>query len=146
MTDVQEHERMISDGENRSGMTSAIHTEADPVTGAKVQRTSTRMWAGRAPAVEIVWLIAGIVVVFLAMDFIFHATGANNVGFSAFVFSVGTFFAAPFAGIFNTSYAAQGHLVIWADVLAMVIYALLAVVIGKVVGMAADRNSVRGLS
>jgi hypothetical protein len=77
----------------------------------------------------------------LALDFVFHATGANNVGFAAFVFSVGTFLAAPFAGIFKTTYAAQGNLIIWADVLAMAIYALLAVVIVKVVAMAAARGS-----
>lgn len=143
MTDVQVHEQVAVDGPNQSGVTSTRQTSADPVTGAQVQRTSTRMWSGRTPGIELVWLIAGIVIVFLAMDFIFHATGANNVGFAAFVFSVGTFFAAPFAGIFNTSYAAQGNLVIWADVLAMVIYTLLAVVIVKVVGMVTARSEVR---
>ena len=106
-----------------------------------MQRSTTRMWAGRSPGVEIVWLIAGIVIAFLALDFIFHALGANNVGFAAFVFSVGTFFAAPFSGIFNTSTAAPGNLVIWADVLAMVVYTLLAVVVVKVVGMSAGRNN-----
>ena len=62
------------------------------------------------------------------------------MGFGAFVFSVGTFLAAPFAGIFNTTHAAQGNLIIWADVLAMVIYALLAVAIVKVVGMVVTRS------
>jgi hypothetical protein len=74
------------------------------------------------------------------LDFVFHATGANNVGFGAFVFSVGTFLAAPFAGIFKTTYAAHGNLIIWADVLAMVIYAVIAVVIVKVVAIVADRS------
>jgi len=89
----------------------------------------------------IVWLLAGIVLAFLALDFVFHASGANNVGFASFVFSVGTVLAAPFAGIFKTTYAAHGNLIIWADVLAMVIYALLAVVIVKVVAMVAARSS-----
>ena len=141
MDNVQVHDQIASDGQNQSGVTSTTQTVADPVTGAQVQRSTTRMWAGRTPGVELVWLIAGIIIVFLAMDFIFHATGANNVGFAAFVFSVGSFFAAPFAGIFNTSTAAQGNLVIWADVLAMVIYSLVAVVLVKVVAMIAGRSS-----
>jgi hypothetical protein len=106
-----------------------------------MRRSTTRAWSGTSPAVGIVWLLAGIVLAFLALDFIFHASGANNVGFAAFVFSVGTFLAAPFAGIFKTTYAAHGNLIIWADVLAMVIYALLAVVIVKVVALVVARSS-----
>jgi hypothetical protein len=141
MADMQVNEQVVSDGQNLSGVTSTTQTTADPATGAQMQRSTTRMWAGRSPGVELVWLIAGIVIAFLALDFIFHALGANNVGFAAFVFSVGTFFAAPFSGIFNTSTAAPGNLVIWADVLAMVVYTLLAVVVVKVVGMSSNRNN-----
>ena len=86
------------------------------------------------------WLIAGILIAFLALDFIFHAAGANSVGFAAFVFSVGKVLAAPFAGIFKNS-AAHGNLVIWADVLAIVIYALIAAVIAKLVTMAMARSA-----
>jgi hypothetical protein len=142
MTDMQTRDQAVStDGQSQSGVTSTTQTTADPVTGASMRRSTTRAWSGTSPAVGIVWLLAGIVLAFLALDFIFHATGANNVGFAAFVFSVGTFLAAPFAGIFKTTYAAHGNLIIWADVLAMVIYALLAVVIVKVVAMAVARSS-----
>jgi hypothetical protein len=142
MTDMQTRDQSVTnDGQNQSGVTSTTQTSADPVTGTSMRRSTTRAWSGTSPAVGIVWLLAGIVIAFLALDFIFHASGANNVGFAAFVFSVGTFFAAPFAGIFKTTYAAQGNLIIWADILAMVIYALLAVVIGKVVAMAAARGA-----
>jgi hypothetical protein len=116
-------------------------TTADPATGARTQRSTTRAWSGRAPGVELVWLLGGIVIVLLAMDFILHASGANDVGFAAFVFSVGTALAAPFAGIFKTTYAAHGNLVIWADVLAMVVYALLAALVAKVVTMAMSHNA-----
>jgi hypothetical protein len=142
MTEMQTRDQSVTnDGQNQSGVTSTTQTSADPATGTSMRRSTTRAWSGTSPAVGIVWLLAGIVLAFLALDFIFHATGANHVGFAAFVFSVGTFFAAPFAGIFKTTYAAQGNLIIWADVLAMVIYALLAVVIVKVVTMVADRSS-----
>jgi hypothetical protein len=142
MTDMQTRDQAVStDGQSQSGVTSTTQTVADPVTGASMRRSTTRAWAGTSPAVGMVWLLAGIVLAFLALDFIFHASGANNVGFAAFVFSVATFLAAPFAGIFKTTYAAHGNLIIWADVLAMVIYALLAVVIVKVVAMVAARSS-----
>jgi hypothetical protein len=142
MTEMQTRDQSVSnDGQNQSGVTSTTQTSADPVTGTGMRRSTTRAWSGTSPAVGIVWLLAGIVLAFLALDFIFHATGANNVGFAAFVFSVGTFLAAPFAGIFKTTYAAHGNLIIWADVLAMVIYALLAVVIVKVAAMVAARSS-----
>ena len=106
-----------------------------------MRRSSTRAWSGPSPAVGIVWLLAGIVLAFLALDFAFHASGANNVGFASFVFTVGRFLAAPFAGIFNTTYAANGSLIIWADVLAMVIYALLAVVIVKIAAVVSARSN-----
>lgn len=142
MTDMQVQDRVVAnDGQSYSGVTSTTQTTADPATGVQTRRSSTRTWAGRSPGAEIVWLLAGIVVAVLALDFIFHGSGANNVGFAAFIFSVGTFLASPFAGIFKTTYAAQGSLIIWADVLAMVIYALVAVVIVKLVGMMTARSS-----
>jgi hypothetical protein len=145
MTDMQARDQAVTnDGSNQTGVNRTTQTFADPATGASTSRTTTRMWSGRAPGVEFVWLIAGIIIVFLALDFIFHASGANAVGFASFVFSVGKFFATPFAGIFKTTYAAHGNLVIWADVLAMVIYALIAGVIAKVVTMTMARSASSG--
>jgi ABC-type Na+ efflux pump permease subunit len=142
MTDMQTQDQAVTnDGPNQTGVNRTTTTTADPVTGTSTRRSTTRAWSGRAPGVEFVWLIAGIVIAFLALDFIFHATGANDVGFAAFVFSVGKALAAPFAGIFATTYAAHGNLVIWADVLAMVIYALAAAVVAKVATMAMARNA-----
>jgi hypothetical protein len=142
MTDMQSRDQAVTnDGSNQTGVNRTTQTYADPATGASTSRTTTRVWSGRSPGVELVWLIAGIVIAFLALDFIFHAAGANDVGFAAFVFSVGKALAAPFAGIFKTTYAARGNLVVWADVLAMVIYALIAGVIAKVVTMAMARSA-----
>jgi len=126
---------------NRSGVNTTTQTVADPATGASVRRSRTAVWSGKSPGVEFIWLIAGIVVAFLALDFIFHASGANNVGFASFVFAVGKALAAPFAGIFNTAYAARGNLIVWADVLAIVIYVLAAAVIVKVVTLMSARNA-----
>jgi hypothetical protein len=142
MTDVQTQDQAVTNyGPVQRGVDNTTRTTADPVTGASTRRSTTRVWSGRSPGVEFVWLICGIALAFLALDFVFHATGANGVGFAAFVFAVGKVLAAPFAGIFKTTYAAHGNLLIWADVLAMVIYALAAAVIVKVLTVIAARSA-----
>jgi len=142
MTDMQTQDQAVTNyGSNRTGVNTTTETIADPATGASVRRSRTSVWSGRSPGIEVVWLIAGIVVAFLAIDFIFHAAGANDVGFAAFVFAVGKALASPFAGIFKTATAARGNLIVWADVLAMVIYVLAAAVIVKVVTLISARRA-----
>jgi hypothetical protein len=142
MTDMQTQDQAVTNyGSNRTGVNTTTETIADPATGASVRRSRTSVWSGRSPGIEVVWLIAGIVVAFLALDFIFHAAGANDVGFAAFVFAVGKALASPFAGIFKTATAARGNLIVWADVLAMVIYVLAAAVIVKVVALISARSA-----
>jgi hypothetical protein len=142
MTDMRTQDQAVTDyGSNRTGVNTTTETIADPATGASVRRSRTSVWSGRSPGIEVVWLIAGIVVAFLAIDFIFHAAGANDVGFAAFVFAVGKALASPFAGIFKTATAARGNLIVWADVLAMVIYVLAAAVIVKVVTLISARSA-----
>ena len=142
MTDMTTQDQVVDTyGQNQSGVNRTNQTAIDPVTGATTSASSTRGWSGRAPGVEFVWLIAGVVLAFLGLDFILRATGANNVGFAAFVFSVGKFLAAPFAGIFKTTSPASRNVFVWADVLAMVVYALVAVVVVKLVAMASARTA-----
>lgn len=141
MTDLQVKDRVVSsDGETHSGVSRTSQTTADPVTGSTTRQSTTHMWSRTSPGGELVWLAAGIVLVLLAIDFAFHAFGASDVGFAAFVFSAGKFFAAPFAGIFNTSYTQPGNLLIWADVVAVVVYAFVAYVVAHLVGMVAGRG------
>ncbi len=141
MTDIQTDQSVTSDGSNRTGINTTTQTVADPATGASMRRSTTNVWSGRTPGVEIVWLIAGIVIVMLALDFIFHAAGANDVGFASFIFGVGKALAAPFAGIFKTDSAARGNLIVWADVLAMVIYGIAAAIVVKVVALISARSA-----
>jgi hypothetical protein len=141
MTDIQTDQSVASDGSNRTGVNTTTQTVADPATGASIRRSTTSVWSGRSPGVEVVWLIAGIVIALLALDFIFHAAGANDVGFASFIFGVGKALAAPFAGIFATAYAARGNLIVWADILAIVIYGLAAGIVVKVVSLISGRNA-----
>ena len=142
MTDMQTEDQAVTNyGSNRTGVNTTTQTVADPATGASLRRSSTSVWSGRSPGVEFVWLIAGIVLAFLALDFVFHAAGANNIGFASFVFTVGKALDAPFAVIFKTAYASHGNLIVWADILAMVIYALAAAVVVKVVTLISARSA-----
>ena len=142
MTDTQARDRVVSnDGQIYSGVTSTTQTTADPVTGAATSRSSTVSWSGRPLASRIVGLAAGIVFLFLGFDFIFHAAGAADVGFGAFIFSVGGALAAPFAGIFRTTLTAPGTLIVWADLLAFAVYAIAAVIVMKVISMSTDEHT-----
>ncbi len=145
MTDGSVHQErsVTSDGEHQSGVAVTSQTTTDPVSGGQVTNSVTQVWSGRSTDGQLTWLIAGVVIALLAFDFVFHAAGANSVGFAAFVFAVGSFFAAPFAGIFKTSYASPGNLVVWADLLAMVMYACLAAAVVKVLALMSTQRQQR---
>ena len=142
MADTHVQDRVVSnDGPTYSGVTSTTQTTSDPVTGAAVRRSSTLSWSGRPLASRIVALAAGIVFLFLAFDFIFHAAGAANVGFGAFIYGIGGALAAPFAGIFRTTLTAPGTLIVWADILAFAVYAIAAAIVLKVISMTTDERA-----
>jgi uncharacterized membrane protein len=144
VADTQEQDRVVTnDGHGESGVTRVTQTTADPVTGMATRRSSTSTWSGSPLGARIVELAIGIVALFLAFDFIFHAAGAANVGFGAFIFAVGTALAAPFAGIFKVTYTTPGTLFIWADVLALVVYAIAAWIVVKLVSMSSEQRAKR---
>ena len=124
MTDVQVQDRVVSDsGQYPRGVTNPPST-AKPVTGAETRSRSTHRWSVRSVAAKTIGLLAVVVLAFLALNFVFHATGAVNVGFAALTF---------FVGIFKTTSAGQGNLLVWTDVLAMAVYTAVAIVIATVV-------------
>ena len=73
-------------------------TLVDPHTGSTTVARRTSMWSGRDLALDLLWFVMGVIALFLAGDFIFHLAGANDIGFVKFVYSVGGWFAKPFAG------------------------------------------------
>jgi hypothetical protein len=138
MTDVQVRDPAADDaGRGQRGVTAAQATDR-PATGDATRGDSKRAWSGRSATAKTLGLLAFVVLAFLALDFVFHATGAVNVGVAAFIFTVGSFLASPFVGIFKTTYASQGNLLVWTDVLAMAVYAgvalLVATVVSNVIG------------
>jgi hypothetical protein len=122
-----------------------VQPAAGPYIPTPAPTTTTRTYAGRAPAdsgssrlARLVWLLVGIVDVILALDFIFRAAGGANTGFAHYVYRIGGWLAAPFAGIFSNTPLTNGRTFVrWADVLAVVIYTLAALAVVKLVQIVA---------
>lgn len=54
----------------------------------------------------LIYFVFGVLDVLLAFRFVFKLLGANpSTGFVDFIYSLSSIFVAPFAGIFNTSFA-----------------------------------------
>ncbi|MGD0833533.1 MAG: hypothetical protein ABSA40_03785 [Candidatus Dormibacteria bacterium] len=143
MTDVQTQERVAGDGGRSHEGVATTQVTADSATAASARRSPGRAWSGRSSALKAIGLLAFVALAFLALDFVFHATGSLNVGFAALTFSVGSFLASPFTGIFRSTYASQGNLLVWADVLAMAVYTAAAIVVATLVAKALHRPAHR---
>lgn len=75
---------------------------------------------------QIVWYVLGLVEVLLAFRFILKLLGANaTAGFTSFIYSITAPFASPFVSVFKAT-KAQGSVLEWSTVLAMVVYYIVA--------------------
>ena len=116
---------------------------AVPVPAPATQRvvsTSSTAIPTAYRARQAVWLALAIVVIILASRFLFYAFGANNVGFAAAMYSIGSALDAPFRGIFSSTLDPSGHPLQWADALAVAVYTVAAWVVNKVVLIASTRD------
>jgi hypothetical protein len=129
-------------GDTRSVSSFSAQTTVDPATGSSITTRHTNVWSGQELPLALLWFVAGVIVLFLAGDFVFHLAGANNVGFASFVYSVGGAFAKPFTGIFNNGVPATGNVAVWADVLAAAVYAIVAGLLAKLYSIVASRRTV----
>lgn len=75
---------------------------------------------------QIVWYLLEIVEVLLGFRFILRLLGANSgAGFTDFIYGVTTPFIAPFVAVFRAS-RAQGSVLEWTTLLAMLVYWIIA--------------------
>ena len=125
-----------------AGPVTAAPAAAAPVAAAPVAATpaGTSVYSSRVGVypvgyrtIQLVWLIAAVVDIILALDFIFRAAKANNTGFAHYIYRLAGWLAAPFNGIFTSNTAANGTVVRWADVLAVAIYSIAAWIVTKLV-------------
>ncbi len=120
------------------------YSPATPVA-ARPAPVATPVTTGRVAAypvgsrlIQLIWLIAGVVDLILALDFVFRAVGAHNTGFAHYIYRLGGWLATPFDGIFNTTVNFNGAAVLrWSDVLAVVIYTAAAWILAKLVRIVA---------
>lgn len=85
-------------------------------------------------AARVVWFIAGIILVLLALRFLFALLGANaSNGFANFIYTATHPLVAPFFGVFGYNFTAGQARFETFTLLAMLIYALIAYGIAKLV-------------
>lgn len=81
---------------------------------------------------QIIWYLVGILEALLAMRFLLKLMQANPAaGFTSFVYSVTGIFTMPFEAVFR-NFRAQGSVVEWTTLLAMIVYWLIAVALIKI--------------
>lgn len=118
-------------------VTTAPVVAAPAAATAKASRSRTTVYPVGYRTIQLVWLLAVVADIILALDFAFKAANAHNTGFAHYIFRLAGWLAAPFNGIFNPSTAANGSVLRWADVLAVVIYTVAAWIITRLVRIVA---------
>jgi hypothetical protein len=89
---------------------------------------------------RIVWFIAGVIDVLIAMRFVLEMFGANaEAGFVKLVYGVSDIFMAPFIAVFGTSRVAGARFE-WSALVAIAIYALIAWGIVALIGAVSPRD------
>ncbi|OGY37798.1 MAG: hypothetical protein A3E36_02285 [Candidatus Andersenbacteria bacterium RIFCSPHIGHO2_12_FULL_45_11b] len=75
---------------------------------------------------QIVWYVLSILEILLAFRFVLKLMGANPLaGFTSFIYGVTYVFTAPFLSVFRITHIA-GSIFEWTTLLAMLVYALVA--------------------
>jgi hypothetical protein len=82
--------------------------------------------AGGWRTTRLLWFAVSVVDSFLALDLVFRLASANDIGFAALVLRVGDALSMPFQGIFANLTARGGAVIRWSDLVALVIYTLVA--------------------
>lgn len=97
--------------------------------------TERRLGAERAA--QAVYLVFGVLEGLLAIRFVLKALAANpDAGFSSFIYGITSPFLAPFAGMFGTPAANNGSVFEIHTLIAIVVYALLAWLVAKLIWLA----------
>ena len=107
---------------------SRVSTYTDDPYGAR------RLRAYRAQ--QAIYLVFGIIEALIAIRFVLEALGANpNAGFAQFIYGITAFFMAPFVGLFGMPRLGTS-VVEWSALVAIVVYALLATLLVRLVWLA----------
>lgn len=84
---------------------------------------------------QVIWYVLGLLEILLAFRFFFLLFGANpSAGFSNFIYTFSYPFAMPFISVFGLTQV-EGSVFEWTTILAMIVYALIAWGIVKILSM-----------
>ena len=112
-------------------------------TSVARQSVSTKVQtSGIVVAQRIVWFVAGLISIIIAIRFVLLLLGANQAaGFTDFIYGLSGAFVAPFVGIFGEpTYGASVFEV--SSLLAIVVYLLIALGIAKLLTIGRPREEV----
>lgn len=116
--------------------------------GQRVERVNRRYASGgyywptnpADRAIRLVYLVLGVVEVLLAIRVVMKLLAANpGAGFSSFIYGITAPFVAPFQGVFPEP-ASNGSVLEISSLLAMVIWALVAWIIVRIIDMLRQRQ------
>lgn len=94
-------------------------------------------------AYQVIWYILGVIEVLLAFRIVLKALAANPTsGFTSFIYALSDPFALPFAGIFGIVASRSGNVVEWSTFVAMIVYAIVAYGIVKLIQLVKPTNPV----
>lgn len=97
---------------------------------------------GVVVAQRVVWFIAGLISIIIALRFVFLLLGANRgADLTGFIYSISEPLVAPFTGIFGTPVYGRSVFEI-SSVLAIVIYLLIAWGIAKLLTIGQPQNEI----
>ena len=92
---------------------------------------------------RVVWTILSLVEILLGLRFVLKLIAANaESGFGSFIYGVSGVFTAPFTGLVATP-VSGGTVLEVTTLIAMAVYALFFWIVVRVIGIVADRPSVR---
>ena len=121
----QIQKEVIDDGVNVQQRTRVTSTEENEGT-ADATHTAT----------NVVWYVAGVLLVLLAFRFVFMLLGANQANeFANFVYTISYPFAAPFFGLFGYTINYGVSQLELSTLVAMAVYALVAFGITQLVNI-----------
>lgn len=134
-----EHREVVSYDD--AGTTRVVTTE--PVVATVVDRQETVAYdpydrRGRSVqrATQAIYLVFGLLESLIAIRFVLRLLGANpDAGFAEFIYGITRGFLAPFNGLFGTP-SFEGSVLEIHSIVAIVVYALVAWLIVKVVWLA----------
>jgi len=133
---------MVRDDVTGTARAESHVTTSDPVASATADSAEvvSSVSPGRR-AVEVTYLVFGIIEGLLAIRLILKLLGANpHAGFANFIYGVTDFFMAPFRYLLPTIGGSSGAVLETSVVIAIIVYALIAWVLARLIVIMFFRN------